>query len=129
MPGVGVLAAEVEELEGFLGAGARANISVELSMLHRLRGVREGVGKAGYAIHVYQLLGDDEAIVSNQRLARGPHSFFAVCSQRDVRSASVPTIERPFRLAMADNEAARGGHVDGGGRVISRGGEKWQSRG
>jgi len=71
------VAAEVEELEGLLGTGARADVAVKLSILRR---GEEKVGEAGCAIHVYQLLWDDESIVSDQRLARGPHSFFAVCS-------------------------------------------------
>jgi hypothetical protein len=54
-----------------------------------------------------ELFGDDEAVVADQGAARGANSFLAVVGQRNVGGAGVFAGERPFGLAVADDEAAR----------------------
>ena len=57
-------------------------------------------------IHVSYLAWDDQSIVTNQRSTRCPYSLFSIRSQRKLSSSRMSPIERPFRLAVADDENA-----------------------
>lgn len=105
-PGVPVAAAEVEELEGALGARAGGYVAAECqrsscdlceSMLIE-------------SLHVRNVTGHDEAVVADQRFTGGADSFLAVLCERDVRYACVSAVERPFCLAVTDDEDAWVGH-------------------
>jgi hypothetical protein len=56
------------------------------------------------------LFGHNESVVTDEGVAGGSHSFLAVGGEGNVGSACVAAIERPFGLAVADNEATRCGH-------------------
>lgn len=61
-------------------------------------------------LHVSEITRHNQPIVANECLARCAHALLAVGGKWDVRCACVAAIERPLRLAMADNEDARIGH-------------------
>ena len=71
----------------------------------------EGVG-CGLkdALHVDKLFRDDETVVADKSAARCSDSLLAVGCEGDVRDAGVAAVERPLRLAVADDEAARRRH-------------------
>ena len=57
-----------------------------------------------------QLLGNNEAVVANHGPSRGPHSLLAIGGQRDIGDSRMASVERPFGLAVADDENAGGCH-------------------
>lgn len=59
-------------------------------------------------LHMDEFLGTDQAVISNERPARGFNTPLSVSRQRQVGNAGVAAIERPFSLAVTDDEAARG---------------------
>ena len=76
--------------------------------------------------------GDNEAIVSDEGFTGCADTALAVGSEGDVGGGRVPAVERPFGLAVADDEdAGCGGHFVLGGRVSEgcwRGGSEWKFR-
>jgi hypothetical protein len=79
-----------------------------------------------WRIHVYELLGDNEAVVTNEGAAGGTHALLAVGGEGDVGGTGVAAVEGPLGLAMAEDEAAWvGSH---GGRFHC-GRDMWDERG
>ena len=68
----------------------------------------------GKLLHVDELLRHNEPVVADEGAARGADALLAVGGERDVAAAGVAAVEGPFRLAVADDEAAWGRHVDRG---------------
>ncbi|QSS50914.1 hypothetical protein I7I53_06102 [Histoplasma capsulatum var. duboisii H88] len=63
-------------------------------------------------LHVRQVFGDYQSIMSYKCFAGSFYSFLSVLCQRQVCSACMFSIQRPFSLAVTDDEAARvGGHL------------------
>ncbi len=58
-----------------------------------------------------QLSRHDQPVVADERFTRGAHSFLAVLGQWDVRRACMFAGERPFGLAVSDDETAWCGHL------------------
>lgn len=52
----------------------------------------------------------NEAIVPNEGSPGGADPLLAIGSQSDIGAASVASVERPFSLAMADEEDTRCRH-------------------
>lgn len=67
---------------------------------------RDGGKEGRDALHVRDLLGHDQPVVPDQRLARRPHAVLPVERQRNVGPRRVPPVEGPLRLAVADDEDA-----------------------
>lgn len=65
-----------------------------------------------------QLPGHNQAIIADKPLARSFHAALAVLRQREVGDARVPAVQRPFCLAVADDEAAGGHRCFLGGWVL-----------
>ena len=57
-------------------------------------------------LHMNQLTRHDQSIRANKGTPRGSHSLLAICRQRDVARACVPSVQRPLRLTVPDDEAA-----------------------
>lgn len=57
-----------------------------------------------------QLPGNNQAVIADHGLARGPDAPLAVGGQGDVADAGVASVEGPLRLAVADDEDAGGRH-------------------
>lgn len=74
------------------------------------RGDSRVLNRNGYS-HVSQLTGNNQAVVAHQRLSRRQHPLLAVGCQGDIRRACVAAVERPFGLAVADDEDAGRRHV------------------
>jgi hypothetical protein len=116
VPGVPVAAAEVEELEGALGAGAGGDVaivftaSVIIPFHISCFGIGMGNGSMG-TLHVCEVLGDDQSIGADEGFAGRAHALFAVGCKRDVGGAGVAAVKGPFCFAVADYEDAGGGHV------------------
>lgn len=53
-----------------------------------------------------QLRGNDKAVAADEGLAGGSDALLAVVSEGNVSAASVLAAQRPFRLAVADDEDA-----------------------
>lgn len=62
-------------------------------------------------LHVSEITRHNQSIVTNECLARCAHALLAVGGKWDIRRACVAAIERPLRLAMADDKDARIGHL------------------
>ena len=62
-------------------------------------------------LHVDKPFRDDETVVADEGVAGCSDSLLTVGCQGDVRGAGVAAVERPLRLAVADNEAARRRHL------------------
>ncbi|KAG5303304.1 hypothetical protein I7I50_10028 [Histoplasma capsulatum G186AR] len=63
-------------------------------------------------LHVRQVSGDYQSIMSYKCFSGSFYSFLSVLCQRQVCSACMFSIQRPFSLAVTDDEAARvGGHL------------------
>lgn len=60
---------------------------------------------------MHQLARDDETIGANQGSSRGQDALLAVGGEGDIGDAGVAAAEGPFRLAVADDEYSRCGHV------------------
>lgn len=63
-------------------------------------------------IHVSYFRRHDQAIVSNKSFPSCADTAFTVLGQREVGGAGVSAVQRPFSLAMADDENAGSGHVE-----------------
>jgi len=63
--------------------------------------------------HVDELLGDNEPVVADEGLAGGADALLAVGGEGDVGAARVLAAEGPLRLAVADDEDARGAAAHG----------------
>jgi hypothetical protein len=119
-PGEARLAADVEEFEGALGAGAGGDVaivftaSVIIPFHISCFGIGMGNGSMG-TLHVCEVLGDDQSIGADEGFAGRAHALFAVGCKRDVGGAGVAAVKGPFCFAVADYEDAGGGHV--GARV------------
>lgn len=101
--------AEVEQLGGALGTLAGGDVAADVSAsVPRVwvAGGRQPVElcELGMDLHVGKLAGDDETVGANHSLASDGDSLLSVGSQWDVSAASVPAIEGPFGLAVADDE-------------------------
>lgn len=59
-----------------------------------------------------QLAGDNQAVVTHQRLSRGQHPLLAVGCEGNIGRSCMAAVERPFGLAVADDEDAGGRHVE-----------------
>lgn len=59
-----------------------------------------------------QLLGHDQPVIPDHGPARGPDALLAIGRQWQLRDARVPAVERPLRLAVADDEDPGCGHGD-----------------
>lgn len=55
--------------------------------------------------------GCDQPIVPDERFPRRLYPLFSIGCQGDVCNARVPAVEGPFRLAVADDEAAWSCHL------------------
>lgn len=55
---------------------------------------------------MHQILRHNQSIVTNEALPSRCDPFLAVRSEREVRDAGMPAIERPFGFAVTDDEAA-----------------------
>ena len=64
--------------------------------------------REGYS-HMRQVPRDDQSIVAYQRFPRRSHPSLSVGCKRELGGACMPTVERPFSFAMADNEDSWGG--------------------
>ena len=53
---------------------------------------------------------DYQTVITDQSFARSYDSFLAVGRQGELRAAGVAAVERPFRLAVADDEDSGGRH-------------------
>lgn len=73
LPGEGVVAADVEELERALGAVPWGDVAVRPMALEKGPG-----GKRGRELHVHELSGCDEAVVTHECAACGAHPLLAV---------------------------------------------------
>ena len=62
-------------------------------------------------LHVRKLLRHDQPVVTDQCTTSRSNTLLAIRSKRDVSVARMAAIERPFCLAMADDEASRSRHV------------------
>jgi hypothetical protein len=58
--------------------------------------------------HMSNLLGSNESIGPNKGLSRGLYSLLTIGSEGNISATSVSAAERPFRLAVTDDEDARG---------------------
>lgn len=58
-----------------------------------------------------EVTGDNQPVVANKRSSGCADSFLAIASQRNVRCARMLAIDRPFGLAVADNENSRCWHI------------------
>ena len=58
-----------------------------------------------------ELFRDNKPVIADEGAAGGPDTLLAVGGEGDVGGAGVAAVEGPFGLAVADDEAARGGHV------------------
>ena len=67
------------------------------------------MGKAS-DLHVRQLLRNDQSVVAHKRVASGSDTLLTVGCERNIGRAGVTPVERPFRLAVADDEEPRGCH-------------------
>lgn len=67
------------------------------------------MGKAS-DLHVRQLLRNNQSIVADKRMASGSDTLLTVGCERNIGRAGVAPVERPFRLAMTDDEEPRGCH-------------------
>ena len=52
----------------------------------------------------------DQPIVSHKSLSGRPDPLLAIGGQRELGGTGMTSVERPFRLAMADDEDAWGRH-------------------
>lgn len=57
-----------------------------------------------------QLLRDYQPVIADEGVAGRNDSFLAAWGERKVCCSCVAAIEGPFCFAVADDEAARGGH-------------------
>ena len=62
------------------------------------------------ALHVNELSGHNQPVVAHEGAAGGANPLLAIGGQRDVRGSGVAAVERPFRLAVARDEATRSRH-------------------
>ncbi len=61
-------------------------------------------------LHVSDPLGSDQPVVADESPTRRPDALLAIRRQGNVGRAGVATVERPLRLAVADDEDARSRH-------------------
>jgi hypothetical protein len=62
-------------------------------------------------LHVNKLLRHDQSIVTNEGAAGGPYALLAIGGEWDVGGSCMASVERPFGLAVADDEATRSRHA------------------
>ncbi len=62
------------------------------------------------SVHMCNLGRDDQSVVTDKSFSCCTDALLAISSQWYVSDACMSPIERPFRLAMADNESSWGGH-------------------
>lgn len=60
--------------------------------------------------HVGNLLGSNKSVMANKSLSRSLDTLLTVGGEWNVGTAGMPTVEGPFRLAVADDEDAGCGH-------------------
>jgi hypothetical protein len=60
---------------------------------------------------VNELLGHDQSIVANEGAAGGSNALLTVGCEGDVGGSCMASVERPFGLAVADDEATRSRHA------------------
>lgn len=64
--------------------------------------------------------GHNEAVTPNQSAAGGAHTLLAVGGERDIGAAGVPAVQRPLRLAVADDKGTGSRHGGGCNKTVSR---------
>jgi hypothetical protein len=60
---------------------------------------------------VNELLGHDQSIIANEGAAGGSNALLAIGCEGDVGGSCMASVERPFGLAVADDEAPRSRHA------------------
>lgn len=61
-------------------------------------------------LHMSQLLGYNQSVLADKRLARGTDSFLASGRQGDITGAGMTAVEGPLGLTVADDENAGCSH-------------------
>jgi hypothetical protein len=115
-PGEARFAANVEEFEGALGAGARGDVAIVFTASVIITfhifcfGIGMGNGSMG-TLHVCEIPRHNQSVGADERFAGRAHALFTVGCKRDVGGARVAAVKGPFCFAVADYEDAGGGHV------------------
>ena len=65
-------------------------------------------------LHMSQLLGHNQPVLADKRLARGAHSSLAIGRKGDITGAGMTAVEGPLGLTVTDDENAGCSHGYGG---------------
>ena len=105
-PWKGLVAAEMKEFEGSLGAMTRGDVTWKCELEED--GAEEKSEQ--WILHVWYLAGNNQPIRPDQSFASCLYALLPICGEWNVAGAGMAAIERPFGFAVADDENAWSGH-------------------